>query len=110
MTLKDISNGPDWILWVILVVFAVISVVLLTGHGANLIAGYNTASKEEQNRYDTRKLCRVVGAGMSVITVMILIMTVWESTLPASFAKVFLAVSGIDSIVMIILANTICKK
>ena len=24
MTLKDISNGPDWILWAIFVIFAII--------------------------------------------------------------------------------------
>ena len=110
MTLKDISTGPDWMLWVIFAFFAVNSIVLLSGHGANLIAGYNTASKEEKNKYDTKKLCRVVGIGISVITIMIFIMAVGENVLPAFFATVFFAVTVTDCVVIIILANTICKK
>ena len=46
MTLKDISSGPDWIIWVVGIILAIFSIVLLTGRGANLIAGYNAASKE----------------------------------------------------------------
>ena len=46
MTLKDISIGSDWIIsGIILVIF---SIFLLTGHGANLIAGYNTVGKEKR--------------------------------------------------------------
>ena len=73
MTLKDISNGPDWIMWVAFVILALMSIVLLTGRGAGLIAGYNTASKSEKSKYDEKKLCRVTGAGMSVITVLVLV-------------------------------------
>ncbi len=83
MTLKDISNGPDWIIWIVGILFAIISSILITGHGATFIAGYNTASRDEKNRYDTKKLCRVVGIGMAIITLMIFIMAIWESILPA---------------------------
>ena len=38
MTLKDISNGPDWLIWVVGILLAIISIVLISGHGANLIA------------------------------------------------------------------------
>lgn len=110
MTLKDISNGPDGILWIVMVLLAVLSIVLLTGHGVNLIAGYNTASKEEKEQYDAKKLCRVIGGGMLVITVMILIMTLWQDVLPAAFAYIFLGVVITDCVVMIVLANTVCKK
>jgi hypothetical protein len=34
------------------IVFTIISIVLLTGHGANMIAGYNTAGKEEKVTQD----------------------------------------------------------
>ena len=50
MTLKDISNGPDSVIWVSGIILAIFSIILLTGHGANLIAGYNTASKEEKDK------------------------------------------------------------
>lgn len=110
MTLKDISNGPDWVLWIVSGVFLIISIVLISGHGENLIAGYNTASKEEKSRYNTKKLCRVVGAGLLIITLMILAMGIWETALPASFSTVFLLVTVTDCIVIIILANTICRR
>ena len=110
MTLKDISNGPDWILWAVFIVFAATSIALLSGHGANMIAGYNTASKEEKNKYNTKKLCRVTGAGMAVIAILILVMAVGEAVLPASFAYMFFAITIIDCVTVIVLANTICKK
>ena len=110
MTLKDVSNGPDYIIWILAVIFLVLSIVLLTGRGSWLIAGYNTASKEEKSKYDEKKLCRVMGAGMAVITVMLFIMGLGEDVLPAAFAYVFAAVTIIDCVVMIVLCNTICKK
>lgn len=110
MTLKDISAGPDWVVWVVFAFFLVISIVLILGHGENLIAGYNTATEDEKRKYDTKKLCRVVGTGMAVITVMILIMALGEEVLPAAFATVFLVVTVVDCISVIVLANTICKK
>lgn len=110
MKLQDISNGPDWVIWAVFAIFVVLSIVLLSGHGGNLIAGYNTAGKEEKNQYDEKKLCRVVGAGMLVITILILITAVGETFLPAWFVYVCLGIILTDCAVMIILANTICKK
>ena len=110
MTLKDISSGPDWIVWIIGFLFFTMRLILISGHGANLIAGYNTAGREEKNRYDTKKLCRVVGIGMALITLMIFIMAIWETVLPAFFSTVFFVITVIDCIAIIILSNTICKK
>lgn len=110
MTLKDISTGPDWILWVVFGLFLIISVILISGHGENLIAGYNIASKDEKEKYNAKKMCRVVGIGMAVITMMILIMTIGQEVLPAAFATVFMIVTVVDCIVIIVLVNTICKK
>lgn len=110
MTLKDISNGPNSIAWAVFALLAIISIVLLSGHGANLIAGYNTASEEEKSKYDTKKLCRVMGGGMAVIAILIFIMVIGESVLPAAFAYVFLAITIVDCVILIILVNTICKK
>ena len=64
MTLKDVSSGPDWIIWIVFAAFAIISIILLSGHGANMIAGYNSASKEEKNRFNEKKLsCQILSAG-----------------------------------------------
>ncbi len=40
----------------------VLALILLSGRGAFLIAGYNTSSKEEKSRWNKKRLCRGVGA------------------------------------------------
>ena len=110
MKLADISNGADWIIWVGFVIFLIISIILLSGHGSWLISGYNTASKEEKAKYDEKKLCKTTGFGMAVIAVLILVMGLLEDVLPASFAYISLGVVGVDCLVIIIVSHTICKK
>ena len=110
MKLSDISHGPDWVTWVVFSVLTVLSIILLFGHGSWLIAGYNTASKEEKEKYDAKKLCRVTGIGILIISVLILIMGIFEDKLPASFAYIAIGIILIDCVIMIILSNKICKK
>lgn len=110
MKLRDISNGPEWIIWIVFIIFAIVTIVLLTGRGANFIAGYNTSSEEEKNKYDTKKLCRVVGLGMLVLTVFIFIMLIGQDILPAVTANIFAGVTALDCVIIMILSNTVCKK
>ena len=110
MKLEDLSTGPDWIVWSIFIIFAVLSIVLLLGHGSWFISGYNTVSKEEKEKYNEKKLCRTMGVGMSVITLLILTMELLENILPAFFAYIALGIILIDVVVIIILGNTICRK
>ncbi|MCI9125111.1 MAG: DUF3784 domain-containing protein [Eubacterium sp.] len=110
MKLADLSTGPDWIIWIIFIIFAVLSIVLLLGHGSWFISGYNTASKEEKEKYNEKKLCRTMGIGMSVLTFLIFIMGLLENILPAFFVYIALGIVFIDVLVIIILGNTICKK
>ena len=94
MTLKDISNGPDWVFYLVAAVFAGIAVLLLSGRGAWLIAGYNTSSPEEKQKYDEKRLCRVMGSGAAVIAVFLLGVALFQDRLPASFAPVLGVVIG----------------
>ena len=55
MKLVDLATGSDWIVWIVFVIFAVLSIILLSGHGSWFISGYNTASKEEKEKYDEIK-------------------------------------------------------
>ena len=68
MKLADLATGSDWIVWIVFVIFAVLSIILLSGHGSWFISGYNTASREEKEKYDEKKLCRTMGIGMSMHT------------------------------------------
>ena len=110
MKLVDLSSGPDWVVWIVLVIFAVLSIVLLSGHGSWVISGYNTASKEEKEKYDEKKLCRTMGIGMSIISILILIMGLFESVLPAFFVYIAVGIIVVDVVVIIILGNTLCRK
>ncbi len=110
MTLNNIINGPESILWITFAVFVLLSIILLSGHGSGLIAGYNTADSEEKNKYDEKKLCRVTGTGLSVISVLVFIMAKWNDTLPASFIYFFIAATVTVCIAIVVLLNTVCKK
>lgn len=110
MSLADTANGPDWILWVGTSIFFVIAVVLISGRGSGLIAGYNDLSKKEKEKYNEQKLCKVVGCGVGAIAFLLLFVSIFEKRLPASFSYVLLIFAIVDVAVMIILCNTICKK
>ena len=111
MTLKDISNGPATaILWIVFSLLLVISIILLSCHGSTLIAGYNTASKKEKERIDQKKLCRIVGAGLLPIAVLVLIMALFLDTLPSFFAYVFVSFTLLDVVLIVILTNTRTKN
>ena len=110
MKLADLATGPDWTMWIIFGIFTVLSIVLLSGHGSWFISGYNTASKEEKEKYDEKKLCRTMGIGMSIISILILIMGLFESVLPAFFVYIAVGIIVVDVVVIIILGNTLCRK
>ena len=110
MKLADLATGPDWTMWIIFGIFTVLSIVLLSGHGSWFISGYNTASKEEKEKYDEKKLCRTMGVGMSIIAILALIMGLLENILPAFFVYIALGIIVVDVVVIIILENTLCKK
>lgn len=97
------------LMWGISILFAVITLVLLSGKGSFLIAGYNTASKADKSHYNEKKLCRVVGSGFAVITVFLIIQAICGENTPEWFRD-FSGYAGIGIVIVIcILANTICK-
>lgn len=109
MTLLDVMNGPVWIIWSVFAIFTILTVIFLSGHGSGLIAGYNTTSDKEQKKYDEKKLCKVMGCGMAVISILLLIMAMGINVLPVSFIYLFIIICIFDCVVIIILSNTICK-
>lgn len=110
MTMADLSTGSSWVGYAVAILLMIVSIILLSGHGSWMISGYNTASKEEKEKYDARKLCRVMGGGLGIISVLLLITCMFEAQLPADFVYVLLIVIFVDVAVILILSNTICKK
>ena len=56
---------------VLCVVCLILSVILLSGNGAWLIAGYNTAPYEEKEKYDDEKMSRATGVLMLFAAVLV---------------------------------------
>ena len=57
------------------IMLLLLSITFFKGKGSFLIAGYNTASDEEQKKYNKRKLCTSMGVCTAVITGLLVIMT-----------------------------------
>lgn len=88
---------------IITLIFAVISITFLLGKGSFLIAGYNTANKEEKQKYDEKKLCRVMGIGFSVVTLGLL-----AALLLKRDGTVFMFVGMFAGMIIILLGTRYC--
>ncbi|WP_368655035.1 DUF3784 domain-containing protein [Ornithinibacillus sp. 4-3] len=56
------------IMLIMIGVFILIGIVLINGKGSFLIAGYNTMSPEEKEKYDTVSLCKCMGKMMFALS------------------------------------------
>ena len=61
---------------IIAALLATMSVFLLNGKGAFLIAGYNTLKKSEQAKYDEKALCRFTGRLLIIISPLLLLVPI----------------------------------
>ena len=82
-------------------------IVILRGKGDNLIAGYNTASKEERAKYDIKKLRLLIG-GLLIVLAPSLFIIADEPSLAGTLAFASLVICL--SIVVVILCNTWAKN
>lgn len=51
------------------IVFAVLSILLFSGRGSSLIAGYNTMPEDQKAQYNELRLCRFMGVINSGFTI-----------------------------------------
>lgn len=90
------------------ILFIVLAVIFLMGKGDMLIAGYNTASKEERQKVNIKRL-RLLMALMMVITAGFCILLTYidkNSPMAMKATYIFLAIT----LVFLICANTWAKK
>lgn len=95
------------VLIIMALVFAAMGILILIGKGDNLIAGYNTASKEEREQYDIKRLRGLIGGLLLVLAPMMLLLLGKES-MASTWS--FCALVFVLCIVVVILANTWAKK
>ena len=95
------------VLVILALVFAVMGILILVGKGDNLIAGYNTASREEREQIDIKRLRGPVG-GLLIVLAPLMILLLGNETIAS--AGSFGAIVFVLCIVVVILANTWAKK
>ena len=81
-------------------------IIIAFGKGDNLIAGYNTASKEEKEKVNIKRL------RLATVT-MLLLSSIFVAFLPFAsqmLQYVMIAVLVFLAVIFIIIANTWCKK
>ena len=92
----------------LVVILIIMAIIIILGKGDFLIAGYNTASKEEKEKYNIKRLRFLISAILLVSAVYAVLMipfgqdVVWALTMTAVLVVLALAV--------VILANTWAKK
>ena len=91
-------------------VMFLLGVVILSGKGDNLIAGYNTASEEERREVNVKRL-RIVVAGICFLTPLIIGFPVFIGKEGDKSLHLFTAFGVIMiTIIGLVLANTWCKR
>lgn len=95
------------VLVILALVFAVMGILILVGKGDNLIAGYNTTSREEREQIDIKRLRGLVG-GLLIVLAPLMILLLGNETIAS--AGSFGAIVFVLCIVVVILANTWAKK
>ena len=95
------------VLIVVAAVLVILGILILIGKGDNLIAGYNTASKQEREQYNIKRLRGLIGGLLVVLAPMTFLM-LGEETMTAVWS--FVGVTFVLCILVVVLANTWAKK
>ena len=95
------------VLIIVAAILLIMGIIILVGKGDNLIAGYNTASKEEKSQYNIKRLRGLIG-GILVVLAPMMLLLLGKETLAATLS--FVVLTFVLCIVMVILANTWAKK
>jgi hypothetical protein len=95
---------------VIIVIMFALGMVILSGKGDNLIAGYNTASEKERKEMNVKRL-RIVVAGICFLSPVVISLPVFIGKEGDTSLHLFTAFCVIlMTIIAVILANTWCKR
>ncbi len=95
---------------VVTVIMFVLAVIILSGKGDHLIAGYNTASEEERKEVNIKRL-RIVVAGVCFLAPIVIALPIFIGKEGDASLHLFTAFCVfLMTIIALILANTWCKR
>ena len=95
---------------IINIVLIALSVIILVGKGDSLIAGYNTASEQEKQKVNVKRL-RYVVAGILILTALFISLPSLCGQEDSSMAHTVSTIAIVVTVIVgVILANTWCKR
>lgn len=103
------GNSSDLRLWVVIALSAVISILMFSNYGETLVSNYY-ANRNRRCVFDEKKLSRVIGIAMAVMTVILLVMKVLGSVISDSYSWIFVVLVLADMFAAIFIAYTKCRK
>lgn len=98
------------IFWSLTAILGIWSLILLSGHGAASLAGFNTMTEDEKKTFDEKKLCFVGGIGSLISTLVLFFMAILSPNITNTTAIIAGSIIAIDAAVMVYIANTKCKR
>lgn len=85
--------------------------LIVSGKGDNLIAGYNTATEKERARYNIKRLRGVIAIALLFMIVAFWIPCMFSFNVDRKYSIVYIFLLGqVVSIVTVVLANTWAKR
>lgn len=91
------------------IVMLVCGMLIFSGKGAWLMAGYNTASAEEREAYHYQRLCHTLGALFFLIA-FLLLPPLFISHISADYFLITAIILTVAAVFAVIIANTWCKR
>ena len=91
-------------------IIVVLSIIILAGKGDNLIAGYNTASKEEKQRVNIKRLRLVIGTMLLIIALAVSLPDLLGIENDSTVRTVIIVLILIITLAVLVISNTWCKK
>lgn len=95
-----------WVILLFVCLFIVLGIVFCLGHGASLVAGYNTLPKEQKERYDAPAMCRFMGKIMFALAACMLVMALAEPLALTALLYIGLGLFFAVVIFTVVYANT----
>ncbi|GAA6395524.1 hypothetical protein I4300191C4_01810 [Solibaculum mannosilyticum] len=74
------------------------------------MAGYNIMSDEEKQKYNYKRLCRVMGGCTGMIDLVLIIFCLTGEPVTKHAASIFCVIVIVVAVITVILANTICRN
>ncbi|MFA9375857.1 MAG: DUF3784 domain-containing protein [Lachnotalea sp.] len=96
-----------FVLWIIIMIFIVLTIILLSGKGSNLVAGFNTLPQEQKDKFDKKKLSRDTGFFLVFVDIGLIALGIYVSVRVESRTDITAISNEITIVALLFLAYLI---